>query len=527
MNPTTSTIDPTKQIYDINGTKVRATSQDEANNLAQEITTEKNAALTVPTPRNRQVKDTSSTSSFTESPVPQPKSVESITSDMLNMAQGELSYLDNYYKQQLDEQKNINAKNDRSNQAISTLTGLAGSTEADVAQQRTTAAGQKANQAILNEAKAQAQAVYGRVSKAATEEARAQRLEARQTEQERIANRAARQQQAVSEVQNISASGITLDGLKKTDRNTYDYLVRQFGSEEALKGAYVLNTPQDQILDKRIENGKYIIARQNPLTGKTSIESIDLKLPTGYSKTIDAGDRILAIPDDWDGDTSKLISVNKGLAPKDGVDISTEAKNIIDLINKSGGTVDDYVKGNSAAAQKLRNEVFEGLSKQGGVTEKSTNLLKEAKTVVDDMVNKKDYKKFGYSAKIGGQFTTGFGDMISRASTVNAILARDNLGLLKGAMSDKDLAFIQAMSSGVPDTTISESYAKDRMESIQTKLQEKIDQYQPQNNNKDQEKTDQYASFRSQLQPGEMMVLRDGNVVAITQNELLSTDQQL
>jgi len=234
------------------------------------------------------------------------------------MAQGELSYLDNYYKQQLDEQKNINAKNDRSTQAISTLTGLAGSTEADVAQQRTTAAGQKANQAILNEAKAQAQAVYGRVSKAATEEARAQRLEARQTEQERIANRAARQQQAVNEIQNISASGITLDGLKKTDQNTYDYLVRQFGSEEALRGAYVLNTPQDQILDKRIENGKYIIARQNPLTGKTSMESIDLGLPTGYSKTIDAGDKILAIPDNWDGDTSKLISISKNKAGSAG-----------------------------------------------------------------------------------------------------------------------------------------------------------------------------------------------------------------
>lgn len=521
MNPTTSTINPNKKVYDVNGTKVRAVSQDAANTLASEIQTENTATPAV----KRPIKATSSTSSVQEDTVTGP-SFEDVQGQMLNAAQGELSYLDNYYKSQLDEQKQINQKNDRSNQAISTLTGLGGSTEADFQQQKVSAAGDKANKAILNEAKAAAQAVYSRVSQAATAEARAQRLEARQTEEERIKNRAARQQQAVSEIQNISASGITLDGLKKTDQNTYDYLVRQFGSEDALKGAYVLNTPQDQIHDKRIENGRYFIARQNPMTGKIAIESVDLGLPTGYSKTVDAGDKIIAIPDNWDGDTTKLIPITKGLTPGSGssTGISPEAQNIINLINKSGGTVDDYIKGNSKDAQRLRNEVFEGLSKQGGVTEKSTNLFKEAKTIIDDMLEKKDYKKFGYSSKLGGQFTTGFGDMISRASTVNAILARDNLGLLKGAMSDKDLAFIQAMSSGVPDTTISEKYAEDRMKSIQTKLQDKINQYQsPESTGT----TDQYATFRSQLQAGEVMVLRDGNVVAVTQAELLPTDQQI
>lgn len=170
-----------------------------------------------------------------------------------------------------------------------------------------------------------------------------------------------------------------------------------------------------------------------------------------------------------------------GTGDGSGVGVSPEAQNIIDLINKSGGTVDDYIKGTSIESQKLRNEVFQGLANQGGVTEKSTNLFKEAKAVIDDMINKSDYKKFGYSAKLGGQFTTGFGDMVARAQTVNAILARDNLGLLKGAMSDKDLAFIQAMSAGVPDGTISEAYAKERMESIQLKLAEKVNQYQPVN----------------------------------------------
>ena len=51
--------------------------------------------------------------------------------------------------------------------------------------------------------------------------------------------------------------------------------------------------------------------------------------------------------------------------------------------------------------------------------------------------------------------------MQQRASQISSILAKDNLGLLKGAMSDKDLAFIQAMSGGVDSTSnMSEGYAE-------------------------------------------------------------------
>jgi hypothetical protein len=71
----------------------------------------------------------------------------------------------------------------------------------------------------------------------------------------------------------------------------------------------------ETILDKRIEGGKYVIAYQNPIDGKVRIETVDLGLPVGYTKTIDAGNRILAIPDDWDGDPSKLVTINKGLTP--------------------------------------------------------------------------------------------------------------------------------------------------------------------------------------------------------------------
>lgn len=162
-----------------------------------------------------------------------------------------------------------------------------------------------------------------------------------------------------------------------------------------------------------------------------------------------------------------------------GAGVSTQAQTILNLMNTAGGTVDDYVKGTSKESQALRNEIYNALSQQGGVTGKSTDLFKEAKTFIDDMVENKDWKKFGYSAKLGGKLTTGFGDMVARAQTVNSILARDNLGLLKGAMSDKDLSFIQAMSAGVPEGVISEKYAKERIESIQKKINEKVNQFTP------------------------------------------------
>lgn len=159
--------------------------------------------------------------------------------------------------------------------------------------------------------------------------------------------------------------------------------------------------------------------------------------------------------------------------------LSTAAQNIIKMLNTNGGTIDDYVKGSSKDAQALRNEVLSGLANQGGITGKSADLFKEAKSVIDDMINNRDWKKFGYSAKIGGQFTAGFGDMQARAATVNAILARDNLGLLKGAMSDKDIAFINSMSNGVPSGVISEKYAKERMNSIKKKIEDKVNLYSP------------------------------------------------
>lgn len=246
------------------------------------------------------------------------QSVDDIQEVLMKSAQAQINSLNAYYQGQVQEQQEINKSNDRSTASISTLTGLAGSTEANVAQQKTTAEGQKAVKRIQDEAQLQIQTILGNVRKSALDEARLQREEARMDEATRLETRKMRQEEAVSQLTNLTASGVTFDGLKEGDPDSFKYLVDKFGGEDQLKGAFVLNTPQDQVLDKKIEGGKYIVATQNPVTGKISVQTLDLGLPPLYTKTIDAGNRILAIPDGWSGDPSELISINKGVSPSSG-----------------------------------------------------------------------------------------------------------------------------------------------------------------------------------------------------------------
>jgi hypothetical protein len=127
--------------------------------------------------------------------------------------------------------------------------------------------------------------------------------------------RTARLEEATQNAAMLAQSGVTYEGLKTTDPEAYQALADSVGGEELLKAQFTLNRPQEDILDKKIENGKYVIAYRNPLTGATRIESVDLGLPPQYTKTVDAGNRILAIPDNWSGDPAELLTINKGLTP--------------------------------------------------------------------------------------------------------------------------------------------------------------------------------------------------------------------
>jgi hypothetical protein len=419
-----------------------------------------------------------------DEPVVETPSYEEIQKQMMRDAQKQINELNKYEASLLAEQKIINQQNDRSTASVNTLSGLAGSSEANVQQQKTTAQGQQANKQIMDQVNTQVQSVLANVRKDAQEAYRYERTEARLDEATKQKNREELYTRAQDNAKLLAQSGATADGYKATDPEGYQHLVKTLGSEELVKATFTLNRPIESVVERKIEGGKLIQIYENPLTGKSTIETLDLGLPAGYSKTIDAGNRILAIPDNWDGNPANLVTINKGLTPSqqaggpgaNDLNISDAAKNIIEQINL-GASIDDLVKGTSNAAQKLRNEVLAGLNAQGGLSEKSFSVLQDGKDVVDAMLNSQAYKALGgYSSILGGQYSTAYGDAMAQASQLQAILARDNLGLLKGAMSDKDLAFIQAMSSGFEGQgTQSEEFIKERFESIQKSLAKKLE----------------------------------------------------
>lgn len=332
-------------------------------------------------------KDGLSYNNLTGAVVPTPpKSAKQIQADMINSAQGEISNLNAYEQSLLGEQKVINEKNDRSTAAISTLTGLAGSTEADVSQQTTTKTGQAQNEKIKQEAAIRMNTLLGSIRESALKQAKEEREAAQADETTRLANKKAQAEESNTYLTNLAMGGATFDGLKTSDPESFNYLAKQYGGEQALKGAFVLNTPQDQILDKKIENGKYIIAKQNPITGKINVETIDLGIPPGYSKTIDAGNRILAIPDNWDGNPSKLVTINKGLTPSQA---STAGGGY------GAGALGSFPPEIQAAAQSI----LDGKSKLNEYPQKNRLLINQAMSKV-------------YTAEGGNELAQGAYDAI-------------------------------------------------------------------------------------------------------------------
>jgi len=250
---------------------------------------------------------------LSDSAVQQPKSVDSIERDMRRSAQNEINSLRDYEKTLLDEQAVINDKDARSTQARNVLSGLSGSSEADFAAAETAKAGQKANQAIRSTIEVKVQGILSDIRKDAIAEARAQRGDYAQS----IETEGKRRDLATKNIANLAASGVTFDGLRKTSPKEFEYLARQFGSTEALRGAFVLNTPQDQILDKKIVGSTYVISRQNPLTGKVTVETVDIpNLPPDFSATVDLGDRIMFY--DPSDPQNKQFFLSKGLSPGSG-----------------------------------------------------------------------------------------------------------------------------------------------------------------------------------------------------------------
>jgi hypothetical protein len=282
--------------------------------------------------------------------------------------------------------------------------------------------------------------------------------------------RMARLEEAVNNASMLAQSGVTYEGLQATDPEAFKSLAETVGGEQLLKAQFTLNRPQDDILDKKIEGGKYVIAYRNPLTGETRIESVDLGLPPQYTKTVDAGNRILAIPDNWDGDPSKLLTINKGLTPSQQASavgggavgdttLSPAAQSWAQLIREGGAKI-------SNVPATMRNEVARALASSDPVLSKANqNALQEADAALTAISNTKEIMKgigSGGTAIQRGLFGmlpgTEARSVNNNLDTVKALIGFDALARMRaasptggalGAITERELAFLQSVQGSL------------------------------------------------------------------------------
>jgi hypothetical protein len=402
--------------------------------------------------------------------IEQPKTAVNFQKDLLKASQGEINQINKYAAQQIEALKPRQEERVRENASVNTLTGLAGSTEANRTTGVTKAVNEKENQLVRAEASAKIGSILTGVKTKALEMAQTAREQFRLDTETAKKERMARVEEAVNNASMLAQSGVTYEGLQATDPEAFKSLAETVGGEQLLKAQFTLNRPQEDILDKKIEGGKYVIAYRNPLTGETRIESVDLGLPPQYTKTIDAGNRILAIPDNWDGDPSKLLTINKGLTPSQQASavgggavgdttLSPAAQSWAQLIREGGAKI-------SNVPATMRNEVARALASSDPVLSKANqNALQEADAALTAISNTKEIMKgigSGGTAIQRGLFGmlpgTEARSVNNNLDTVKALIGFDALARMRaasptggalGAITERELAFLQSVQGSL------------------------------------------------------------------------------
>jgi hypothetical protein len=316
-----------------------------------------------------------------------PKSADQIAEEMRRGSQGAIDAINKTYDDQVAAKGVIGQERLAQDNAISVLSGLTGSTEAGRTRGATLDKNSKEVQAVNNERLLQLQSLYTKISQDAREEARLQREDATKSANDIVARRAASQTKAVENIKLMAAGGLVdFDSFKNSPQNSEVYkhaLEAVGGSETALKGLFAINRPKDQLVGSPVRVGDHFIqAYQNPLTGKIAYDTVEVPggLPTEYKNFQKIGDNLVAIPDGWDGDMSKLKTIYAGSSVSGG-----------------GGEV---LPGNPFNAQPSYAKLTAGQKKQADSLNNLVRSLSEYRTTFEQETDKSGGKLFGEGAAI-------------------------------------------------------------------------------------------------------------------------------
>lgn len=170
----------------------------------------------------------------------------------------------------------------------------------------------------------------------------------------------------------------------------------------------------------------------------------------------------------YDANGNLIASRAKTYAPKaggssgysglgGGLSVSSAAQSYIDRYNSGSATLDDIMKSiPGVGGQGLRDEISMAIAAQKGtLPDFAKNKITEAQGLINELLL--DSK--GKRSAVGSSFGKLIGDgsrglqgkrvgFETKARQLAGILTLDNLGVLKGPLSDADREFIQVVSSG-------------------------------------------------------------------------------
>jgi len=274
-------------------------------------------AMPSPYPISRSIDtSTGAAQAYLDRPFQQPETREQIAERKRKESQALIDSINKTYDDRVGSARKVGEERLAMDNAVSVMSGLIGSTEAGRTRTTVLDANSKEEQAINNERGLELVRLYTEISSAADEEAREQVADATRNAEEIVARKTQTQAKAVESLKVMAAGGLVdFDSFRSSPQNAsvYQYALDSVGgSEDALRAMFVLNRPQEQLVGTPTRVGnKYMQAYKNPVTGKVKFETLDLPLdlPTEYKNFQKMGDNLVAIPDGWDGDTSKLVTI--------------------------------------------------------------------------------------------------------------------------------------------------------------------------------------------------------------------------
>lgn len=528
------------------------------------------------TTSNPVASDTGYYSRITGEPIPTPitaRTEDEIAADKAKQAQSIIDNINKYYDSQVAEQKTVNEGRTRGTNSISVLTGLAGSTEANIAADKTASLNARDIDKINNERAVQIGSILSKIRSEAVDEAKQSRLEARQNAQDILAARKTKQENAVKDLTALASAGTTLAGLKATDPSSYDYLVKTVGGEQLANAYMVMNRPKNDILSTTRVGDHFVQVYRNPITGATVAENIPIPggLPTEYKSFTKMGDNLVAMPENWDGDVTKLRTIVGKPSESDLLDQAYKraqtAKIYADMAKDGGGgsgqgkyesdldallgRVPNLISsenGKVAFAQSIKR----ARNDADKIAAAATVILKNSPaTVRQDFTNQtigiknidkalailKEGTKTGvlqnasqYAYNLAGK------DFDPKIAAINAYVTaaiqpyRNSVtGAAWGDQEDAEYASLFGNTKYSPKEleerlTRVKEIMKDKSAAALNAQVNPTSDYNPFSTGS---AGDPYSSYRSQLSPGEILVNRNGQATAITESELRSTDVRL